>query len=289
MHRFKKIGVVLELTRPNEDALAYAKELVLSNQATVHLLCALQSELTAEQKQAVEKSLKDKVDFDFTLSYLIGQPAAEVTQYCIDHQLDMVLIEPDGSRNKMNRFFKGSLTLTLMRKTPCPVWVIKKPVSETYQRILIAVNPEEQEIEAALNDKLIQIGTSYAKRQSAECYLVTAWRLEGESSLEGPFINTPTKKLELLKVERKAECARAFEALQQRHRDIVGDCQTRILHGEPGYAIPQFVEENHIDLIVMGTVARSGLKGFVIGNTAENIVNQVDCSIMAIKPDNFTA
>jgi universal stress protein E len=60
-----------------------------------------------------------------------------------------------------------------------------------------------------------------------------------------------------------------------------------MLHGEPGYAIADFVATNNIDLVIMGTVGRAGIKGFLIGNTAETIVNLVDCSVMAIKPDNF--
>jgi nucleotide-binding universal stress UspA family protein len=41
------------------------------------------------------------------------------------------------------------------------------------------------------------------------------------------------------------------------------------------------------DLIVMGTVARTGIPGFIMGNTAEAILNQIDCSVLAIKPPGF--
>ena len=41
------------------------------------------------------------------------------------------------------------------------------------------------------------------------------------------------------------------------------------------------------DVIVMGTVARTGVPGFIMGNTAETILNQIDCSVLAIKPPGF--
>jgi len=41
------------------------------------------------------------------------------------------------------------------------------------------------------------------------------------------------------------------------------------------------------DLVVMGTVARTGISGFFMGNTAETIINQLDCSILAIKPQGL--
>jgi len=41
------------------------------------------------------------------------------------------------------------------------------------------------------------------------------------------------------------------------------------------------------DIVVMGTVARTGVPGFIMGNTAETILNQIDCSVLAIKPPDF--
>ena len=57
--------------------------------------------------------------------------------------------------------------------------------------------------------------------------------------------------------------------------------------GEPGEIIPVLISEMEADLIVMGTVARSGIPGFVIGNTAEDILDQVTCSVLAVKPPGF--
>jgi universal stress protein E len=38
---------------------------------------------------------------------------------------------------------------------------------------------------------------------------------------------------------------------------------------------------------VMGTLGRAGIGGILIGNTAETILNRIDCSVMAIKPRGF--
>lgn len=39
----------------------------------------------------------------------------------------------------------------------------------------------------------------------------------------------------------------------------------------------------------MGTVARTGIPGFIIGNTAENILQKIDCSLLALKPLGFVS
>jgi nucleotide-binding universal stress UspA family protein len=57
--------------------------------------------------------------------------------------------------------------------------------------------------------------------------------------------------------------------------------------GDPEDVIPDFVVAEGIDLIVMGTVARTGIAGLLIGNTAERLLRRLPCSVLAVKPDGF--
>jgi Universal stress protein family len=50
---------------------------------------------------------------------------------------------------------------------------------------------------------------------------------------------------------------------------------------------PPFVVSQGIDLLVMGTVARTGLAGFIVGNTAERLLQRLVCSALWVKPDGF--
>lgn len=51
--------------------------------------------------------------------------------------------------------------------------------------------------------------------------------------------------------------------------------------------MPQLIKDLDAELVVMGTVGRTGIPGFIIGNTAETILNQIECSVLAVKPDGF--
>lgn len=51
--------------------------------------------------------------------------------------------------------------------------------------------------------------------------------------------------------------------------------------------MPQLIKDLGAELVVMGTVGRTGIPGFIIGNTAETILNQIECSVLAVKPDGF--
>jgi nucleotide-binding universal stress UspA family protein len=60
-----------------------------------------------------------------------------------------------------------------------------------------------------------------------------------------------------------------------------------LLKGEAGRLIPELATAKEVKLIVMGTVSRTGIAGLLIGNTAEKILSQVDCGVLAVKPDGF--
>ena len=62
-----------------------------------------------------------------------------------------------------------------------------------------------------------------------------------------------------------------------------------LVRGEPAIEIPAFVRGHQADLLVMGTIGRRGLTGLMMGNTAEMVLHQVQCSVLAVKPANFVS
>ncbi len=57
--------------------------------------------------------------------------------------------------------------------------------------------------------------------------------------------------------------------------------------GRPDEVILKCIREYHIDLLVMGTLGRAGIPGVMIGNTAERVLPEVTCSVLAVKPPGF--
>ncbi|MCG8369996.1 MAG: universal stress protein, partial [Proteobacteria bacterium] len=65
--------------------------------------------------------------------------------------------------------------------------------------------------------------------------------------------------------------------------------QWHVVKGSARQVIPGFVESHDIELLVMGSVARAGIPGFLIGGTAESVLGDVDCSVLTVKPDGFVS
>ena len=78
-----------------------------------------------------------------------------------------------------------------------------------------------------------------------------------------------------------------FLALKVGNLASFSAAQTYLVKGDARKEIPLLAKKIGADLVVMGTVARTGIPGFIMGNTAETILNQINCSVLAVKPPGF--
>jgi universal stress protein E len=60
-----------------------------------------------------------------------------------------------------------------------------------------------------------------------------------------------------------------------------------VIDGPPDEVILKAIDDLHIDLVVMGTSARSGISSLVLGNTTERLISHMKCSLLAVKPPGF--
>ncbi|MDZ7749444.1 MAG: universal stress protein [Halofilum sp. (in: g-proteobacteria)] len=57
--------------------------------------------------------------------------------------------------------------------------------------------------------------------------------------------------------------------------------------GPAAEVVPTLAQELDAELVVMGTVGRTGIAGLLIGNTAETILERLASSVLAVKPPGF--
>jgi nucleotide-binding universal stress UspA family protein len=195
------------------------------------------------------------------------------------------MMSAGGNVGLKAKFF-GSTALHLMRKCPCPVWVVKPVQDKTFAGILTAVDPDPSDkSKHALNVRIMDLATSLAQQEQSKLHVVHIWSPWREHFLR-------YAKMSARQVDQVTQ-----ELLTQRRKELdelVGgysledlDSHVHFLLDEPGLAIPELAAGQHIELIVMGTVCRTGLPGLFIGSTAENVLSQVDCSVLAVKPEGF--
>lgn len=181
------------------------------------------------------------------------------------------------------------LAMRLVRKCPCPVWVIKRD-SGDFKRILAAVNVGADYAEAqALNQKIIELTYSLAQREQGEAHYLHVWRLEHEVTLRGPRFNVSEEEISAMKTRISEErLAQLHDLLDRNHilrkADII-----HIKEGKSEEVIKKSISDLGVDVVVMGSVGRSGVPGLLIGNKAEKILNTINCTVLTIKPDGFVS
>ena len=100
------------------------------------------------------------------------------------------------------------------------------------------------------------------------------------------WMNVSEKELDQMIENEKTSHRKSLEKLLKK-AEIKANYKIHHLKGEPDDKIPLFIEKNKIDLLIMGTVARTGISGFIIGNTAEGLLQNISCSMFALKPQGF--
>ena len=60
-----------------------------------------------------------------------------------------------------------------------------------------------------------------------------------------------------------------------------------VKEGMPEDVLPELATKLDAEMVVIGTIGRTGLSAAIIGNTAEHVIDRLDCDVLAVKPANF--
>ena len=217
---------------------------------------------------------------------VFGIPFVEIIREVLKNSFDLVMTA-GGRREGLKGMFFGNTTMHLMRKCPCPVWAIKSTHRGEFSRILAAVDPATRaENVNALNRNILQLASSLAKKDGSQLHIVHCWTQPLEILLRGNPEIKQTLSSDMIRGTHDYHKSMLHDCLAK-HKLAGIDHHVHLLKGDPGHLIPKLAKEIKIDLIVMGTVCRTGVAGFFIGNTAEDVLNQVESSVLTVKPDGF--
>jgi universal stress protein E len=125
--------------------------------------------------------------------------------------------------------------------------------------------------------------SSLAAEEDSELHVVHVWRLAAETDLRGRQIDAPDvdEIVRSIEAAHQSELNRLLSAYPYDKRTV------HLVKGDAEDVISELADTLEVDLVVIGTVGRAGVPGLLIGNTAESVLNAVDCSVLTLKPDGF--
>lgn len=315
MKRFKNILFVADTELQCRDAFARAVTLAENNQSNLTVVSIIDelpdhpnqkihgislAELNVPIRNIQQEQLENLVastqkTLQINIKLLSGRDFLTIIQEVLNHKIDLVIKMVD--EEKFMARFLGNSDMHLLRKCPCPVWLIKSYVQGHYKKILAAVdfdpfNPRPED--DSLNGQIMQMSLSLALSEFSEWHVVYVWHAYGESSLRNGIVKQPEADVDAYVEEIRLKHQKQLDELvsgfiNEAGKEVANYIKPKI-HLVKGFAknkIPELVKEQQIDLIMMGTVGRTGLTGFFMSNTSETILNQIDCSVLAVKPKGF--
>lgn len=306
MNRFKNILYVSHGLEKETDGMKQALSLARNNEASLTLLTLAPTLPSSLQDYAdtfyrtlktdirdALNNMADSLDIDISdmnvcieLCYGKAQ-GVQVIEYAIRHGNDLI-VKMALEEGKTVGF--RALDMDLLRKCPCPVWLCR-PISKSRENInvAVAVDPDnEQKSADDLSVQMLVMAENLSNTCSGTLHIISCWDFAYEDYLRNnPLSTIPEIQIQnSLNQEQDNHHAALAKLINRAELD---DDNMQIHHhrGQADKLIPDFVANHDIDILVMGTVARTGIPGFIIGNTAENIVQDLSCSLLALKPDDF--
>jgi nucleotide-binding universal stress UspA family protein len=64
------------------------------------------------------------------------------------------------------------------------------------------------------------------------------------------------------------------------------EVESVLLEGNPADEIIEFAEQNGVEIIVMGTLGKTGLERFLLGSVAENVVRHSKIPVLVVRSEN---
>lgn len=170
----------------------------------------------------------------------------------------------------------------LLRKSPCPVWMVKDQPWPEPGKALVAVNlAGEDRIHDQLNEKLVRSCLEMAQTvRQTEVHLVAVYPVDSMNlTAEMPDFDDGQYNESI-----RGHYLVAMKALRQKFS--LDEKLTHVMPGLPEEVIPRLANELGAAIVVFGTVGRTGLSAAFIGNTTEQVIDQLNCDLLVLKPDS---
>ncbi|MDM7861886.1 universal stress protein [Alteromonas sp. ASW11-36] len=252
----------------------------------------------AEQRlDSKAQEWREKMPVDTVFRY--GHSFIEIAKVTQDIGADLVV--KLAKTDLIDRLF-GHEDMRLLRKCPAPVWLLHRNDSQRYQQIVAAVDvnyhypDDEVATRKQLNQAVVIKAAQVAVEENATLNIVHVIDEQVDMVVYDGIVDMGAHAFggdqEQTEAERQAAIQELIELIKGANPDDVIEnlrIQTHVIRGNARRDMPELISQLDCDLLVMGTVARIGIPGFFMGNTAESVLNQVNCSVLALKPAGFSS
>jgi nucleotide-binding universal stress UspA family protein len=284
MAALQHIVVGVDFTDQADSALTQAVELAVKRESRLSVLHIIDEKMLrywetlpippADVEGKLLEETKKKVQacvatvqpegFELEAHVFFGKPAKSMLDYCHQEHSDLLIVGQRGA-TLLERLLLGSTAERLMRLSDVPVLMVRPGSESKFQNIMVGTDCTAGSISA------VSFAASLAKAEDAKLNIV--YVSDDTLDLVGP---------DQQQRERAHQNFESFLAMSELNLDGV-TFEKHLAYGIPRTEMLSLSKKLGVDLLILGTAGRSGLSGFILGNTAESIAPALECSLLTIK------
>lgn len=261
-------------------ALDKANEIARQFRSNVEVVSFVDSKQSDIDVAAHDKLIRQHVancfddELNVTLQIVVTSDLAEWTkQHCQTNAIDLVI--KTGHRSE-TLFYKPT-DWQLLRKLDCPLMIVSDRKWRAKPSILAALdagdqNPRQRQIDL----DVLGIANHWAQVKGSQLHAVY--------TMEVPTAKVELDIIEIEQFERE-KAPEAKRLLDQRVQlSNIEGIESKVEFGSPEKRIASYANRIKADLVVLGSVGRTGLNGLLLGNTAEKVLHNLRTDTLIIKP-----
>jgi universal stress protein E len=206
-------------------------------------------------------------------------PAYEaILRRALESKADLLVAECHPGRHHL----QGVMRLAdweLLRLCPIPVLLVKRARPYHRPRIVAAVDPGQAcGKPAGLDDSILLLGAQLATALQGRLHAAHAYQPAGFAArVTGSVLTEPNA----------ASAQVGLESLIARTGVKLTGCH--LLGGAPQEELERLAARLPADILVAGSMSRSGLQGALLGNTADGLLRHLGCDLLIVKPPQFAS
>ncbi|WP_342753564.1 universal stress protein UspE [Pantoea sp. MBD-2R] len=213
-----------------------------------------------------------------------NRPFEAIIQEVLDGGYDL-LLKMAHQHDRLQAVVFTPTDWHLLRKCPCPVWMVKDQPWPEGGKAVVAVNlASDEPHHDPLNTRLVKETLELAELVNhTEVHLVGAYPVTPINIA----IELPDFDPSVYNDAIRGQHLLAMKALRQKFS--IDEKYTHVDKGLPEEVIPSLASHLDAGVVVLGTIGRTGLSAAFLGNTAEQVIDHLRCDLLAIKPEGFTS
>lgn len=188
-----------------------------------------------------------------------------------------------------HRTFLTNTDWQLIRACPVPLLLVKPGPWSSSPKVVAAIDPgHANDKPAMLDHRILEHASAFSRALKGELHVLHAYiptAILAAAASAPPLAMTPVSAEDL---------AREEESKRKEITALVSDYGVRsgnihVTTGGTADVLPRAAQAVGADVMVLGAVARSGLKRVFIGSTAEDVLEKLPCDALIIKPPDFAS